>query len=63
MVGKTLSDGTQVASGDIYEGTVFSVSTPVMQGDGPIAVVALVSASGEIDNLVPRSANACCRCS
>ncbi|WP_299852168.1 sensor histidine kinase [uncultured Roseovarius sp.] len=52
LVGLTLSEGTQVASGDVYEGTVFSVSTPVMRGDTPVAVVALVSASGEIDNLV-----------
>ena len=52
LVAETLSSGTQVASGDIYEGTVFSVATPVMQGDKPVAVVALVSASGEIDNLV-----------
>ncbi len=52
LVEKTLSEGTQVSSGDILLGTVFSVSTPVMQGDKPVAVVALVSASGEIDNLV-----------
>ncbi|MEO3416964.1 sensor histidine kinase [Roseovarius sp. CAU 1744] len=52
LVSETLAAGTQVASGDIYEGTVFSVATPVIQGDNPIAVVALVSASGEIDNLV-----------
>lgn len=52
LVSETLSNGTQVASGDIYEGTVFSVATPVIQGTGPVAVVALVSASGEIDNLV-----------
>ena len=52
LVDKTLSEGTQVASGDVYEGTVFSVSTPVMQGENAVAVVALVSASGEIDNLV-----------
>ena len=52
LVEKTLNDGTQVASGDIYAGTVFSVATPVMQGDVAVAVVSLVSASGEIDNLV-----------
>ncbi len=52
LVGQTLSDGTQVASGDIAGGTVFTVTTPVLHGTQPVAVVALVSASGEIDNLV-----------
>ena len=52
LVDQTLSSGTQVVSGDVYEGTVFAVATPVMQGASPVAVVSLVSASGEIDNLV-----------
>ncbi len=52
LVQSTMSNGTQVASGDILEGTVFSVATPIMQGEIPVAVVSLVSASGEIDNLV-----------
>ncbi|MDA7429254.1 sensor histidine kinase [Primorskyibacter aestuariivivens] len=33
-------------------GTVFSVSTPIFQGDRVVGAVALVSASGEIDRLV-----------
>ena len=52
LVEKTLSKGTQAVSGDISAGTVFSVATPVIQGEKPVAVVALVTASGEIDNLV-----------
>ena len=33
-------------------GTVFSVSTPIFQGDRVVGAIALVSASGEIDRLV-----------
>lgn len=52
QVKATLTGGTQVVAGDASIGTVFSVATPVMHGDEPVAVVALLSTSGEIDNLV-----------
>jgi two-component system sensor histidine kinase ChvG len=52
QVQSTLENGTQVVAGDASIGTVFSVATPVMHDDEPVAVVALLSTSGEIDNLV-----------
>ena len=52
QVKATLTGGTQVVAGDASIGTVFSVATPVMHNDQPVAVVALLSTSGEIDNLV-----------
>lgn len=47
-----LEDGTQVVMGDASSGTVFSVATPILHENKPVAVVALLSTSGEIDNLV-----------
>lgn len=52
MVETTLRQGTQVSSGENMGGSIFSVATPILQSGTPIGVVALVSASGEIDNLV-----------
>ncbi|MEB8387947.1 sensor histidine kinase [Rhodobacteraceae bacterium KMM 6894] len=52
QVAIALSEGTQVASNEVREGAVLSVATPIVQDGTPIAVVAMVSASGEIDNLV-----------
>ena len=48
----TVRDGTQVSSSEIGGDSVFSVSTPILQNGTPVGVVALVSASGEIDSLV-----------
>ncbi|MEP3843838.1 MAG: sensor histidine kinase [Paracoccaceae bacterium] len=48
-----IQDGTRLGDGlDIAGGTLFNVVTPVLQGQRPIAVVAITSASGEIDGLV-----------
>lgn len=53
LVQKTLTGGTQVNTGmDGNGSTVFAVSTPILQNGRPIGVVALVSAAGEIDELV-----------
>lgn len=52
LVPSTVSDGTQVSSYEIAGDSVFTVATPILQGGTPIGVVAIVSASGEIDNLV-----------
>jgi two-component system sensor histidine kinase ChvG len=52
QVSVTLKNGTQVVAGDASIGTVFSVATPVFNKDKPVAVVTLLSTSGEIDNLV-----------
>lgn len=52
MVAPTLAEGVQISSGQTSKIGVFSVSTPVMHNGAPIAVVALASASGEIDRLV-----------
>ena len=52
LVAVALSGGTQVVSGDVGMGRAFSVASPILQGDRAIAVVSLVSTSGEIDNLV-----------
>ncbi len=37
---------------DDFGQTVFSVATPIMQGDTPVGAVAIASAAGEIDQLV-----------
>ncbi len=47
-----LEQGTQVITGMVEGGAVFSVATPVMHDGTPVAVVAVISATGEIDNLV-----------
>ena len=52
LVDPALSGGTQVSTGETAEGTVFSVATSVLRDGTPVAVVAMTSASGEIDNLV-----------
>ena len=53
LVPATLLEGTKVRSAtDMFGSTIFTVATPVMQGDLPIGVVAIASAAGEIDNLV-----------
>jgi two-component system sensor histidine kinase ChvG len=52
QVAVALLEGTQVASNEVLDGAVLSVATPIVQNGTPIAVVAMVSAGGEIDNLV-----------
>ncbi len=48
-----MTGGTQVDTGlDENGSTVFAVSTPILHNDRPIGVMALVSAAGEIDELV-----------
>ncbi len=51
-VALALADGTQVTSGEVSGGTIFSVVSPIEHDGQAIGVVALVSASGEIDRLV-----------
>ena len=53
LVQNTLTGGTQVNTGIDGNGSmVFAVSTPILQNGRPIGVVALISAAGEIDELV-----------
>lgn len=52
MVPDTVRDGTQISSGEISGNSVFSVASPIIQNGQAVGVVALISASGEIDNLV-----------
>jgi len=52
QVDDALAGGTQVMTGEVDGGALFVVATPIMQGGLPVAVVAMVSATGEIDNLV-----------
>ena len=53
MVPGSLSGGTKLKDNlDIAGGKLFSVVTPVMQGDRVVGVVAVASATGEIDQLV-----------
>ena len=51
LVEAALDGGTQVGRGEVQDTTVFTVATPIMQGEAPVGVVALASASGEIDRL------------
>ena len=53
IVGASVTGGTRFEGTlDIEGGTLFSVVTPIMQGDTPVGVVAVASAAGEIDRLV-----------
>ncbi|MEX3316558.1 sensor N-terminal transmembrane domain-containing protein [Sulfitobacter sp. PS-8MA] len=53
MVAESLRSGTQLRDDiDLAGSSLFSVATPIMQGDQPVGVVAVASAAGEIDNLV-----------
>ena len=52
LVARALAGGTQIETGQAVEGTVFSVVTPIIQDGVSIAVVAMASANGEIDQLV-----------
>ncbi len=54
-VERTIASGTQLETRQDIEGRAFfAVSTPVMQGERPVGVVAVVSAPGELDDLVSR---------
>ncbi len=46
------SGNTQVISRDVTDGAVFVVATPIMQEGNPVGVIAMISATGEIDSLV-----------
>ena len=53
LVPLALEAGTQVNTGtDPGGNTIFSVATPIAQGDRVVGVVAVTSAAGEIDQLV-----------
>lgn len=53
LVDRSLTGGTEVRSTtDMHGNTIFSVATPIVQGNTPVGVVALASAAGEIDGLV-----------
>lgn len=53
MVSKSVTGGTRLEGTLAIEGgTLFSVVTPIMQGNTPVGVVAVASAAGEIDRLV-----------
>lgn len=52
MVPDAVASGTQVNTGQTRDGTIFSVATPIERAGTPVGVVAITSASGEIDNLV-----------
>ena len=53
MVAESLAEGTKLKDNiDIAGGTLFSVVTPIMQGNQAVGVVAVASAAGEIDALV-----------
>ena len=53
LVPATLTQGTQIEEFvDPTGGTLFTVLTPIMQGDQAVGVVAMASVAGEIDNLV-----------
>lgn len=53
LVKDALASGTQIRNElDIAGGALFTVVTPVMQGDTPVGAVAVATATGEIDSLV-----------
>ncbi|WP_413719089.1 sensor histidine kinase [Silicimonas sp. MF1-12-2] len=53
LVPVTLSAGTQIkTTRDINGSTIFAVATPVSEGDIPVAILAVASEAGEIDELV-----------
>ena len=48
-----IASGTEVQSStDAFGQTVFTVATPIMQGDNAVGTVAMASAAGEIDRFV-----------
>jgi two-component system sensor histidine kinase ChvG len=51
MVDLAVGGGVQLRTAETAQGVVLTAAAPVMQGDTPVAVVALANASGEIDKL------------
>lgn len=55
MVPRIMAEGTRVQTDrDVNGETYFLVSTPVYQGETPVGVVALLSAAGEMEDLIRR---------
>ncbi len=52
LVPATVTGGTQASSDNVAGDSVFTVSTPILHNGVPVGVVAIVSTSGEIENLV-----------
>lgn len=52
LVAPTLQNGTSVGRGQNVHSSVFSVASPIIQGDTPVGVVAVANTTGEIDQLV-----------
>ncbi|MBT8475488.1 MAG: sensor histidine kinase [Alphaproteobacteria bacterium] len=53
LVAAALEGGTEVQSStDAFGNTIFTVATPILQGETPVGAVAIGSAAGEIDQLV-----------
>jgi two-component system sensor histidine kinase ChvG len=53
MVADALSNGTRVqTTRDLSGSTIFTVVTPLSEGDIPVGVLGIASAAGEIDDLV-----------
>ena len=53
LVSEALASGTQIRNElDVSGGALFTVVTPVMQGDRPVGAVAVATATGEIESLV-----------
>jgi len=53
LVASALESGTKIQSStDIFGNTIFTVATPIVQGQLPVGAVAIASAAGEIDQLV-----------
>jgi len=53
LVARALSSGAQLQTAQVTGGaTINTVATPIMQGDKAVAVVAVSSATGEIDRVV-----------
>ena len=52
LVPATVTGGTQASSDNVAGDSVFTVATPILHNGVPVGVVAIVSTSGEIENLV-----------
>ncbi len=53
LVDTALASGTQVrTSRDLHGNIIFTVATPVLDNGGPVGVLAMATAAGEIDGLV-----------
>jgi two-component system sensor histidine kinase ChvG len=53
LITQSLTEGTQIRTElDTKGGALFAVTTPILKGGFPVAVVAVATAAGEIDGLV-----------